>query len=115
MARYFINYLALEALIEVENESRSVNMAALFDHEECGSDSPQGAGSPIVFQSLYRIFKVLTEGKETSSDNFEKTIQNSFLISARATRSRDWHSLRFSSSAARHFPRFRCGLRLPSQ
>lgn len=66
----------------MENSGRSINMTALFDHEECGSDSAQGAGSPIVFNSLYRIFKVLTEGKKVACDGFEKTVQRSFLISA---------------------------------
>ena len=57
-------------------------MAALFDHEECGSDSPQGAGSPIIFQSMYRIFKVLAEGKQVACDGFQQAIQRSFHISA---------------------------------
>jgi aspartyl aminopeptidase len=57
-------------------------MAALFDHEECGSESAQGAASPLIIQSLYRIYKVLTEGKGVASDGFEKTVQSSFFISA---------------------------------
>ena len=55
-------------------------MVTLFDHEECGSDSPQGAGSPIVCQSVNRIFKLLS-GKQ-QSDNFERAMQKSFLVSA---------------------------------
>jgi aspartyl aminopeptidase len=57
-------------------------MAALFDHEECGSESAQGAGSNIVIQALYRIYKLLAESSELPADGFEKTIQRSFLISA---------------------------------
>ena len=56
-------------------------MAALFDHEECGSDSPQGAGSPIVMQTVKRLFKLLC-GKEEVNDDFEKMMQKSYLISA---------------------------------
>ena len=54
-------------------------MVTLFDHEECGSDSAQGAGSPIICQSLSRIYKVLCEEQ---SDNFDKAMQKSFLVSA---------------------------------
>lgn len=31
-------------------------MAALFDHEECGSSSAQGAGSPIISNAISRIY-----------------------------------------------------------
>ena len=47
------------ALVETENKGSFINMAALFDHEECGSDSAQGAGSPIVMQSIKRLYKLL--------------------------------------------------------
>lgn len=57
-------------------------MTALFDHEECGSESAQGAGSNIVIQSLYRIYKVLTHLTKVPSDAFEKTMQRSFQLSA---------------------------------
>lgn len=56
-------------------------MAALFDHEECGSDSAQGAGSNIVFQSVYRIYKLLCNNN-VEGDNFETTMARSFFVSA---------------------------------
>ncbi len=56
----FYHYLALTALALVENSGNFINIAALFDHEECGSESAQGAGSNIVIQSLYRIYKLLS-------------------------------------------------------
>lgn len=75
-------YSALLALEEVKNEGSFINMTALFDHEECGSSSAQGAGSNIVLQSLYRVYKVLTQKQEVPIDGFEKTMQRSFQISA---------------------------------
>ncbi|GJW30361.1 probable aspartyl aminopeptidase [Tanacetum coccineum] len=39
---------------ELEDES-GVRMVALFDHEEAGSTSAQGAGSPVIFDALNRI------------------------------------------------------------
>lgn len=32
-----------------------VRMVALFDHEEIGSNSAQGAGSPVMLNALSRI------------------------------------------------------------
>ena len=69
------------ALIDVENKGSFINIAALFDHEECGSESAQGAGSNIIMQSLRRIYDLLCE-KDPSKDTFYKTMQKSFLISA---------------------------------
>lgn len=47
-----------------------------------GSESAQGAGSTILIQSVFRIYKLLTEGKNVAVDGFEKTMQSSFLLSA---------------------------------
>lgn len=56
---YFIVYI--KALIDatapesnLEDET-GVRMVALFDHEEVGSDSAQGAGSPAMLNTLSRI------------------------------------------------------------
>ena len=77
----FSSFHAILAISESENTGSFINMAALFDHEECGSESAQGAGSPIVAQTVRRIYKILC-GDDGKSDNFEKTMQKSFLISA---------------------------------
>ncbi|KAH7424330.1 hypothetical protein KP509_11G002600 [Ceratopteris richardii] len=55
-------------------------MVALFDHEEVGSDSAQGAGSPAMFDALKRI--TLSVGNSTSEVNVNRAIQCSFLVSA---------------------------------
>ena len=57
-----------QALIDSTNPDsllleEGVRMVALFDHEEVGSNSAQGAGSPAMFNSLTRI----TQSFATSS------------------------------------------------
>nr|CAB3495912.1 unnamed protein product [Digitaria exilis] len=77
--------LLLQALIDSTSTEHSldhesgVRMVALFDHEEVGSDSAQGAGSPAMLDALSRI-----TGSFNSSNSMllEKAIQRSFLVSA---------------------------------
>uniref|UniRef100_A0A151UFB9 Aspartyl aminopeptidase n=2 Tax=Cajanus cajan TaxID=3821 RepID=A0A151UFB9_CAJCA len=53
-------------------------MVALFDHEEVGSNSAQGAGSPVMLNAVTRV----TNSFSTSSNLLEKAVQRSFLVSA---------------------------------
>ncbi|XP_021905498.1 probable aspartyl aminopeptidase [Carica papaya] len=70
----------------VENEVKTerkeiccgVRLVALFDHEEVGSDSAQGAGSPVLEDALTRI----TCSFHSDSKLLKKAIQRSFLVSA---------------------------------
>ncbi|EHA8590445.1 putative aspartyl aminopeptidase [Cocos nucifera] len=80
-----MSFCSLKALIESTSAESSlddesgVRMVALFDHEEVGSNSAQGAGSPAMLDALSRITKSFN-----SSDYklLEKAIQRSFLVSA---------------------------------
>ncbi len=55
----------LKGMIAVEPEhSAGISLAALFDHEEIGSNTKQGAGSAVLMQVLERIYTVLGKGKE---------------------------------------------------
>ncbi|XP_062030620.1 probable aspartyl aminopeptidase [Rosa rugosa] len=79
-----MSFCSLKALIDatapesnLEDET-GVRMVALFDHEEVGSDSAQGAGSPAMLNTLSRI----THSFTTDSKLLEKAIQRSFLVSA---------------------------------
>ncbi|XP_035543170.1 probable aspartyl aminopeptidase isoform X1 [Juglans regia] len=75
---------ASKALIDSTSSESSledetgVRLVALFDHEEVGSNSAQGAGSPVMLDSLSRI----TDSFGPDSKLLEKAIQRSFLVSA---------------------------------
>ncbi|XP_071685519.1 probable aspartyl aminopeptidase [Rutidosis leptorrhynchoides] len=75
---------SLKALIDTTASEKSledesgVRMVALFDHEEVGSNSAQGAGSPVMFDALTRITTYFSSHAQT----LEKATQKSFLVSA---------------------------------
>ncbi|GMY15075.1 probable aspartyl aminopeptidase [Fagus crenata] len=80
-----MSFCSLKALIDsTSSESSSledetgVRMVALFDHEEVGSNSAQGAGSPAMLNALSRI----TSSFGSDPKLLEKAIQRSFLVSA---------------------------------
>lgn len=53
--------LVFQALIDATSPESSlddevgVRMVALFDHEEIGSNSAQGAGSPVMLDAISRV------------------------------------------------------------
>lgn len=79
-----MSFCSLKALIDATSsdssleEETGVRMVALFDHEECGSNSAQGAGSPVMLDALSRI----TNSFSPNSKVLEKAIRSSFLVSA---------------------------------
>lgn len=80
-----MSFCSLKALIDASNDNtleqeEGVRMVALFDHEEVGSNSAQGAGSPAMFDALTRV--TLSFASISSQVIVDKAIQNSFLVSA---------------------------------
>ncbi|KAI7986153.1 putative aspartyl aminopeptidase [Camellia lanceoleosa] len=79
-----MSFCSLKALIDSTSSESSlddetgVRMVALFDHEEVGCNSAQGAGSPAMLDALSRI----TSSFSADSKLLEKAIQRSFLVSA---------------------------------
>ena len=70
-------YSGLNALI-ASNPSAPTKLLAIFDNEEVGSYTKQGAGSPV----LKHIIARLTSNPEQKEDAFYRTIAKSFMISA---------------------------------
>lgn len=57
-----------------------IRLLTLFDHEECGSLSPQGANSGVVLQTMERILIGLTDKEKAVNSGF---LRETLLISVR--------------------------------
>ncbi|DBB11140.1 TPA: hypothetical protein ACH3X3_006599 [Trebouxia sp. C0006] len=80
-----MSYCSLAALLDcypteghLADES-AIKAIALFDHEEVGSASAQGAGGPVMHDTIHRVANILSKGQEGA---VQRAIQNSFLVSA---------------------------------
>jgi len=79
------SYQALRALIDSSSSESSlvnekhIRLIALFDHEECGSGSAQGAASSLLPTNMRRIAEALGVNNE---DDFSRTFHHSFIVSA---------------------------------
>ena len=72
-------HAAITALIDnVDKDSGYTRVAAIFDNEETGSGTKQGAGSPILEHILRRITGCLGGTEQ----DFMRAVANSFMISA---------------------------------
>ncbi len=56
-------------------------MIMLFDHEEVGSTSAQGADSNLAVEVTQRIFEALSKKNEGLSDYY-RAMRRSFMLSA---------------------------------
>ncbi|CAA3005191.1 probable aspartyl aminopeptidase [Olea europaea subsp. europaea] len=81
------SFCALRALVDscasaedLANE-HTIRMIALFDNEEVGSDSYQGAGAPTMFEAMRRIIACLGH-QSVGECAFARAIRHSFLVSA---------------------------------
>ncbi|GAB2286945.1 hypothetical protein Dimus_021333 [Dionaea muscipula] len=81
------SFCALRALIDSCQSSEdlssedAIRMVALFDNEEVGSNSIQGAGAPTMFQAMRRISSCLAR-QYVGEGAIERAIRRSFLVSA---------------------------------
>lgn len=73
-------FAGLQALLQCdERESASTRVLAIFDNEETGSGTKQGAHSPVLRDAMERIVKILEGG---DPENVYMAIANSFMVSA---------------------------------
>ncbi|CAJ1975027.1 unnamed protein product [Sphenostylis stenocarpa] len=85
-------------------EEAGVRMVALFDHEEVGSDSAQGAGSPVMLNAVTRV----TNSFGSKPNLLEKAVQRSYLVSADMAHA--LHPNYMEKHEANHQPKLHGGL-----
>ncbi|OJH33865.1 M18 family aminopeptidase [Cystobacter ferrugineus] len=73
------SHAGLSALLELESPGAATRGVVLYDHEECGSVSAQGAASPFLKDLLERITHAHSDGRR---DAFHRAMRHSFLVSA---------------------------------
>lgn len=78
-------FAGLEALTANGDTPERTNVLAIFDNEETGSQTKQGAGSPFLASMLRRIALALGD----APDAFERAVEKSFMISA--DNAHAWH------------------------
>ncbi|KAL3899423.1 MAG: hypothetical protein SGARI_006461 [Bacillariaceae sp.] len=85
-------FCAMEALVDYTTaaddddaasfkDSGDVSLAVVFDHEEVGSTSAQGAGSPVMASAVERIAAALNGGGSLNPDLYNACIRKSFILS----------------------------------
>jgi aspartyl aminopeptidase len=72
-------HAALEALSKTRRARPETRGIVLYDHEEVGSQSAQGAGSPFLLDTLARITESAAGGQ---SDALPRAVARSLMISA---------------------------------
>lgn len=77
-------YAGLEAML-ASRESEAIKVLAIFDNEETGSQTKQGAGSPFLASMLQRI--CMAQGG--NAESFYQAIERAFMISA--DNAHAWH------------------------
>ena len=79
-------HAGLQALLQSgEKTPRVTQVLAIFDNEETGSQTKQGAGSPFLASLIERI--VLAQGGTT--EDFRRSIEQAFMVSA--DNAHAWH------------------------
>ncbi len=78
-------HAGLTALIESEGTAEATRILAIFDNEETGSQTKQGAGSPFLASIIQRI--VMSQGGTT--EDFHRAVEKAFMVSA--DNAHAWH------------------------
>lgn len=78
-------HAGLEAILNADKHPKATQVLAIFDNEETGSQTKQGAGSPFLASMIQRI--VLAQGG--TQDDFFRAVEQAFMVSA--DNAHAWH------------------------
>lgn len=78
-------HAGLEALLQAEDIPDTTQVLAVFDNEETGSQTKQGAGSPFLCQVLQRL--VFAQGG--TMEDWYRSVEQAFMVSA--DNAHAWH------------------------
>lgn len=78
-------HAGLEAMIHEQTVPKTTKILAIFDNEETGSQTKQGAGSPFLANMIQRV--VLSMGG--TMDDYYRAVEQSYMISA--DNAHAWH------------------------
>lgn len=82
-------HAGMEALLEESATPEVTKCLAIFDNEETGSQTKQGAGSPFFSSLVKRLLLQQNETGNSSIEAFSRCVEHSFLISA--DNAHAWH------------------------
>jgi aspartyl aminopeptidase len=107
-------FCATEALVDYTTaadslfcDSSDVSLAVFFDHEEVGSVSTQGAGSPVMASAIERIASALNGGS-INPDIYDACIRKSFILSI--DQAHAIHPNYSSKHETQHAPKLNAGI-----
>jgi aspartyl aminopeptidase len=107
-------FCAMESLVDYTTtddssfkDSADVSLAVVFDHEEVGSTSAQGAGSPVMASAVERIAAALNGGN-LNPDLYNACIRKSFILSI--DQAHAIHPNYASKHEALHAPKLNSGI-----
>jgi aspartyl aminopeptidase len=81
-------FCALDTIVDYSKsddfaQDDMISLIACFDHEEIGSVSTQGAGSPVMVEAVQRILAALSENSHgRDPDMHASAVRKSFIVSA---------------------------------
>jgi len=78
-------HAGLEALLSLEATPETTAILAIFDNEETGSQTKQGAGAPFLANLIERVMASLGASK----DDYYRAVERAFMISA--DNAHAWH------------------------